>query len=261
MDDTERGQFGWLAIATGLAVTLALTVAAHRTFQPEGWAWTSSQLSEAAGEGVAVVSAAELYQEFICSCCGKDIGSCQCGLAKERRAVVDSLLAQGRPLSEIYRVMFQHYGAGIFFDQELAGQVRAGLAAQLPRERPILVIEPDTVDLGTVPVTDEPVSTAFHIQNAGEQDLTITGIKTSCMCTTAYLESEEGTSPTFGAHDNPTGWSVKLPPGAEAKLVVTFDPAAHGPKGVGQFRRVISIYSDDPLDSQVNVEVAVEVTD
>lgn len=117
------------------------------------------------------------------------------------------------------------------------------------------------MDLGAVSMANGPVSTRFVVSNNGRTDLTITGLATSCMCTTAALETADGLGPTFGAHpdENPVGWSALLAPGEEATLIVTFDPNAHGPDAVGLFRRVITLTSNDPLQPAVEVEIAGEV--
>ena len=203
-----------------------------------------------------------LYQEFVCSCCGKDIGSCDCGMAKERRGLIDEQVAQGGSQSQVYRAMFQRYGAGAFFDEALAGEVRAEVLAELPADRPVLVVEPSELDLGTVPIDEGPIAATFTVRNAGQSDLTITGLQTTCGCTTAVLETSGGTSPVFGANlaENPSDWSAVVAPGEEASLVATFDLMFHGPEATGTFRRGIFVVSNDPLNSSVDVAFVVEVT-
>ncbi|MEE8391559.1 MAG: DUF1573 domain-containing protein [Anaerolineae bacterium] len=224
-----------------------------------------TQASDAAPTPEQAVSSAEvasIYQEFVCPCCGQDIGSCTCGMAAERRGVIDRTVAQGASQSDIHRVMFQTYGAGGFFDQELAAQVQDEVLASLPADRPVLSIEPTKLDLGTVPITDGSVSATFTVRNDGQSDLTITSMETTCGCTTAVLESAQGISPVFGANasENPTGWSAVLAPGEEASLIATFDTLFHGPDATGEFRRAVSVISDDPLNSRADVSFVVEVT-
>ncbi len=99
------------------------------------------------------------------------------------------------------------------------------------------------------------------MRNVGQSDLIITGLQTSCGCTTAVLETSQGISPVFSANlaENPTHWSLVLTPNETASLVATFDPMAHGSEATGEFRRVISIVSNDPLDSRLDVAFDVEV--
>lgn len=171
------------------------------------------------------------------------------------------LVAQGAFPDEVYQGMFQAYGAGAFLDQELAARMRADLLETLPADRPVLVVDPDRVDLGRILITGGPVTLTFTVRNAGQSDLTITGLVTSCGCTTAVLETSQGTNPVFGTNldENPTDWSAVLAPGEEARLVVTFDPMFHGSEGTGRFQRTVSIISNDPLDRRLDVVIEVEV--
>jgi hypothetical protein len=206
---------------------------------------------------------ADLYKQFVCSCCGNDIGSCDCGMAEERRAVVDKVVAEGGSVSQVYQAVYQAYGAGIFFDQTLATQAEADLIAQLPDRRPVLEVEPAHVDLGSIPINDGPVSATFTLRNAGQSDLIITGLQTTCGCTTAVLKTAEGASPIFGANlaENPKDWSAVLAAGEEASLVATFDTLFHGPDATGSFQRLVSVISNDPLKARQDVSFVVEVTE
>ncbi|TKJ29545.1 MAG: hypothetical protein CEE40_07990 [Chloroflexi bacterium B3_Chlor] len=203
-----------------------------------------------------------VYEAFECPCCGKDIGSCSCGMAEERRGFIDEQVAQGATQSQVYRAMLQRYGTEAFFDRALASQVRTDLLAELPAERPVLVVEPSELDLGMVSISDRQISASFAVRNAGQSDLTITGMETTCGCTTAVLETSEGTSPVFGGGptEDRSDWSAVLAPGEEALLVATFDLMFHGPDATGRFQRGISVISDDPLNSRIGVSLVVEVT-
>ena len=212
---------------------------------------------------VSSAAVASIYQEFVCPCCGKEIGSCTCGMAVERRGIIDQQVALGASQSKLHQTMFLTYGAGAFFDTELAAQVQAEVLAELPDERPVLVVEPTEMDLGKVPISDGSVSGTFIVRNAGQTDLTITGLQTTCGCTTAVVETAQGTSPVFGANasENPTDWSAVLAPGEEALLIATFDTLFHGPDAKGQFKRLVSVASDDPLNRRLDVAFVVEVTE
>jgi len=214
------------------------------------------------GPTASSVEVAQLYQMFVCPCCGQDIGSCTCGMAEEPRGLIDQHLAYGASTNQAHRAMFQAYGAGAFFDEGLAAQVRTELEETLPAERPVLVVEPLVADLGTIPIAGGPVRTTFVVRNGGQRDLTITGLQTSCACTTAVLETAHGTSPVFSANlsENAESWSATLAPGEDASLAVTFDPMAHGPEATGEIRRVVSISSNDLLDSRLDVAFEVKVT-
>jgi hypothetical protein len=204
-----------------------------------------------------------LYQEFECPCCGQEIGSCTCGMALERQSAVNALVARGSTSGQLYQAMYALYGEDIFFDQELAAQLRAELEASLPENRPILVSDPVQVDLDSVPIDGGPVSARYELRNDGETNLVITGLQTSCGCTTAILESDAGTSPVFGASasEGDIEWSAVVPPGGQAYVVATYDPLFHGDSGIGTFTRIISILSNDPLDARFDLSLQIEVTE
>jgi len=183
-------------------------------------------------------------------------------MAEEWRGFVDEQVAQGASQSRVYQAMYQRYGAEAFFDQALADQVRADVLAELPDERPVLVVEPSKMDLGMVSITERQINASFTVRNAGQSDLTVTGMETTCGCTTAVLETSQGTSPVFGGGptEDRSDWSAVLAPGEEALLVATFDLMFHGPDATGRFQRGISVISDDPLNSRIDVSLVVEVT-
>ncbi len=113
-----------------------------------------------------------------------------------------------------------------------------------------LLSEEKSFDFGTISMTKGKVNHAFKIKNNGVANLKINNIDTSCMCTSAVLEKNGKVSPSFGmpgmSGDNPAFWSEELGPGESANLIVIFDPAAHGPEGVGLAIREINVYSNDP---------------
>ena len=95
-------------------------------------------------------------------------------------------------------------------------------------------------DFGTIPNT-KPVSQAFQVHNVGKGPLEITGVSTSCGCTTARVDKE------------------RLEPGETASLTVTYDPQAHGGQ-TGRFMRVAYIRSDDPETPEASLTIRVTVT-
>ena len=51
---------------------------------------------------LARVDSIEMHKDFVCSCCGKNIAECTCGMAAKRRAAVDALAAKGLSKRGIY---------------------------------------------------------------------------------------------------------------------------------------------------------------
>lgn len=85
----------------------------------------------------------------------------------------------------------------------------------------------------------------FKIKNTGDKQLQVANLKTSCTCTQTYLKSTKGNGPSFSMHSQ-SDWVGKLAPGEEAAVVVDFDPAFHGPSGVGPISRIVSFETNDP---------------
>ena len=105
-------------------------------------------------------------------------------------------------------------------------------------------------DLGDVPIKGGIVTREYEIKNTTGSDLELIKIVTSCMCTKASVKAQSGETKFFamemGGDRNPF-ISLKIKKDETAKVTVRFDPAAHGPEGVGPFDRVISLYFDTGL--------------
>lgn len=116
-------------------------------------------------------------------------------------------------------------------------------------------LEPAEYDFGTIQAAGGPISTTFRLHNRGSSNLVLLGLSTSCMCTTARVAYGGQVSPTFGYHDNPGGWSMALPPEAEAYLEVFYDPNEH--PELGYFQRAVYILSSDPAQREASVLISV----
>jgi hypothetical protein len=96
-------------------------------------------------------------------------------------------------------------------------------------------------DFGTIPNIG-PVSQTFQVRNVGRGELEITGVSTSCGCTTAEISDP------------------RLSPGAAIDLTVTYDPQAHGGE-TGQFMRVVYVRSNDPDTPEASLTIWVTVAE
>lgn len=121
-------------------------------------------------------------------------------------------------------------------------------------------LSPANIDLGTVSMVNGNITTTYQVKNIGEEALKIDRVWTSCMCTTAVLKVGDKISPAFGMHDSSSLWSQEIKPGEEGLLEVTFDPALHGPEGVGQLTRAIYLSTNDPLRKRAEVRFNINVT-
>lgn len=114
------------------------------------------------------------------------------------------------------------------------------------------VEEASHYDFGTVSMTAGEVKHVFKIKNTSNEAVTISKIYTSCMCTTAVLVLS---GKQFGPYGMPGHGFIPrinqtLAPDEEATVEVIFDPAAHGPAGVGRIQRTITIENNagQPLE-------------
>jgi len=118
-----------------------------------------------------------------------------------------------------------------------------------------IVVRPMEYDLGNVEYSGGIVQREARLENRGEENLKISSIKTSCGCTEAQIIRGGNKSKKFGMHPNTLTWSETIPPGEEATLRIFYDPAAHGPEGIGPFRRAIWIESSDSDQEKVEVRI------
>lgn len=87
----------------------------------------------------------------------------------------------------------------------------------------------------------------FEIRNDGNGPLVLNNVITSCMCTTAVLSFNGKDSPVFGMHTK-SGYQMSVPAGESAALKVVFDPAFHGPSGIGPITRQVKVNTNDPAN-------------
>lgn len=100
---------------------------------------------------------------------------------------------------------------------------------------------------GNIKLKGGLVRHAFPIKNAGNKELTIANLATSCHCTKVYFEYKNKKSPQFGMKGyGVSDWVGKLAPGQEGKIIAVFDPAYHGPQGTGPISRLVSAETNDP---------------
>lgn len=109
-----------------------------------------------------------------------------------------------------------------------------------------LTAEEMDFDFGSISMAAGNVKHSFKIKNADASVATIGKMYTSCMCTIATLEVR---GEKFGPYGMPGhGFIPQLNqtvnPGEEAIVEVVFDPAAHGPAGVGRIERAVVIEQD-----------------
>ncbi|MDO8487912.1 MAG: DUF1573 domain-containing protein [bacterium] len=99
-------------------------------------------------------------------------------------------------------------------------------------------------DFGTVSMAKGLVSHKFNITNSDTVSATVTKLFTSCMCTKAGLEVNGQKWGPFGmpGHNGAIpSIAAEIPSGQTGTIEAIFDPAAHGPAGIGQIDRTITL--------------------
>lgn len=104
----------------------------------------------------------------------------------------------------------------------------------------------DNYDFGTVSMAAGKVTHTFVVKNDSTASQPLTRFYTSCMCTEATLiQAGRRMGPVGMAGHSPVpNWNLAITPGEEVQVEVTFDPAAHGPAGIGAIAREVRLDSD-----------------
>ncbi len=128
---------------------------------------------------------------------------------------------------------------------------------------PLTALDP-LFDFGTISMAAGKVSHVFVVKNTGQTAITITKMYTSCMCTVATLVTLSDRRGPFGM-PGMVGYEIPdihevLAPGEEARVEVTFDPAAHGPAGVGKLHRIIYLETGQGSDNALQLSFDATVT-
>lgn len=123
-----------------------------------------------------------------------------------------------------------------------------------------LVVAEKHFDFGSISMKNGTVSRRFTLSNAGSEPVVITKVYTSCMCTSATVSVQDTVDGPFGmpGHGRVPSISRQILPGQSADVAVTFDPAAHGPAGVGTVNRTVFVETDS--DSTVELTFTATVT-
>ena len=202
----------------------------------------------------------DYYDLFLCPCCGNSIASNCCGMAKERMKTVDKLYDQGYRGEELVVEMVKKYGFESLISDEVKAMIKDNPAFEVDENSPMISLNNDLVDLGVIKQSEGNVSARFVIENVGASDLVITGMDTSCMCTTASITYDGVEGPVFGMSmhgGNPNDWNITIPPGDKAVLNVYYNPMAHGIQKENELRiiREVTIMSNDPINFRKKVRI------
>ncbi len=158
---------------------------------------------------------------------------------------------------------------GIYFSsQNTAPQPRSGYQERPATEQPAaeqrgsvraLASVSPFHNFGNISMAAGKVSHRYWIKNIGAASLNINKLSTSCMCTDATLITRAGKKGPFGmpGHGPTPRIEERLAPGESAQVDVVFDPAAHGPAGIGQTDRIVTIENDEGLPLELRFSAMV----
>lgn len=113
-------------------------------------------------------------------------------------------------------------------------------------------------DWGTIQMQAGKAVARFDIQNAGSEVLQLFNLASSCTCTTARLILGDERSPAFSMHTK-SRYVFEVPPGETAQLEVEFDPAFHGPGGVGPITRQVTVATNDASQPELQFTTTANV--
>jgi len=123
------------------------------------------------------------------------------------------------------------------------------------------LVAPETFyDFGTISMKDGLVNKEFTVTNPTTDDITVSTILTSCMCTSAYVVKADGSlkgpfkMPGMG-YVPPANEVIKT---GESRIIrVVYDPNAHGPAGVGRIDRFVTLTDAEGGTLQLEIQALV----
>ncbi len=122
----------------------------------------------------------------------------------------------------------------------------------------------NSFDFGTIAMKDGNVSKIFELKNDGAETIVINKIYTSCMCTVAKItDAKGGTSGPYGMPGHGGGISkasIEVGAGETVKVEAIFNPAAHGPSGVGLANRTVFLETNSSQTPKVELNFTATVT-
>ncbi len=116
-------------------------------------------------------------------------------------------------------------------------------------------------DFGTVSMAKGLVTHKFTLTNSGSVPGVVTKLYSSCMCTKAALDISGKKWGPFGMPGGHGGTipaiAAEIAPGQTGDVEAIFDPAAHGPAGVGKIERQITVEQNGQPPLILNIKALV----
>lgn len=148
---------------------------------------------------------------------------------------------------------------GLIWLSRSGGGTNSGAADTNSLSKGVLAAEETNFDFGTVSMAKGKVSHLYKLKNNSGDSAVVSKIYTSCMCTAAtFIHGDKKMGP-FGMPGH--GFAPKvndtINSGEEADVEVVFDPAAHGPAGIGRIDRVVFVETESGLPIQLKFTAVV----
>ena len=150
------------------------------------------------------------------------------------------------------------WGAGGF-----GGKTVAAPAKELAVVASPVSVSGNDWDFGSISMKDGNVTHNFEIKNEGTEPVVIKKVFTSCGCTTAFVIDASGKKyGEFGmpGHGLPSKTDIVVGPGDAAIVEAVYNPAAHGPAGVGLAKRSIYLETNSSVSPKVEVRFSALVS-
>ena len=143
-------------------------------------------------------------------------------------------------------------GAGLWYSKSIALKSNEQSVAAVG----FIKASESSFDFGEVSMAAGKVRHEFKVRNSASESVKITSIYSSCMCTEATLIKNGNKRGPYGmpGHGFVPKVGETMAPNEEAIISVEFDPAAHGPAGVGTISRVVAIETSD--GARVDLEIS-----
>lgn len=152
----------------------------------------------------------------------------------------------------------------IIFNQRIEGSAPFLESASIiykidDKEKPIITIEPENMikDAGNMKVSEERVA-EFTLRNMGLRPLSLSRLRTSCMCTFGEIIIGNIKSPEVNMEMHNTAaardWQASISPGETAIARITYRPRLMPVEGLVE--RYFSFETNDPL--RPNIELALK---
>lgn len=127
----------------------------------------------------------------------------------------------------------------------------------------VLTATTEEFDFGTIMMQDGNVEHEFMVENLGTEPVVINKAYTSCMCTQAAITDSSGVARgLFGmpGHGGSGKTDIIVPAGESILVNAIYDPAAHGPSGIGRADRVIYLETNSETAPKVELKFTATVT-